>query len=398
MRGGEELLAQYGYDANGRRVSKTLANGVSASYSYNRAGLMTRLENRQGETVVSAWDYEYDLSGKQRAKTDRDGLRTEYRYDMLGQLALERTVNADGQETGSIRYTYDGYGNRLSAESTGYAQYSESYAYDITDRMVSRSRTEADETVETVYSYDLNGNLIRSESEGKATARSYNAFGEQMSYAREGLKLWYRYRPDGLRHSKEKVGGGAPGVVTHLWDGQEIAAELSGSGTVSAVYSRGNGELICQQIGENRSYYLHNAHGDVTERLDENGTLLKRYRYDRRRWVTRASRSMLTRTPLATAANTSTGRRRKSICARVTTTAPQAGSTARTPNATARTGTATAAQTRSTAPILPAQAGCPRRGTAQRSGFRTIKTRWLKLQWARSWSQRQRWQLRQLAV
>src|SRR5699024_3993879 len=90
----------------------------------------------------------------------------------------------------------------------------------------------------------------------------------------------YGYDPNGLRHSKEKVGGGAPGVVTHLWDGQEIAAELSGSGTVSAVYSRGNGELICQQIGENRSYYLHNAHGDVTERIDENGTLLKRHRYD----------------------------------------------------------------------------------------------------------------------
>ena len=39
-------------------------------------------------------------------------------------------------------------------------------------------------------------------------------------------------------------------------------------------------QLIAQQIGENLFYYLHNAHGDVVQRIAENGTSAPQYRYD----------------------------------------------------------------------------------------------------------------------
>ena len=39
-------------------------------------------------------------------------------------------------------------------------------------------------------------------------------------------------------------------------------------------------QLIAHQIGEGLFYYLHNAHGDVVQRISENGTSAPQYRYD----------------------------------------------------------------------------------------------------------------------
>ena len=46
-----------------------------------------------------------------------------------------------------------------------------------------------------------------------------------------------------------------------------------------AVYIRGS-ELICQKIGEEYFFYLHNAHGDVVHRISAAGDLAPEYEYD----------------------------------------------------------------------------------------------------------------------
>ena len=46
-----------------------------------------------------------------------------------------------------------------------------------------------------------------------------------------------------------------------------------------AVYIRGS-ELICQKIGEECFFYLHNAHGDVVHRISAAGDLAPEYEYD----------------------------------------------------------------------------------------------------------------------
>ena len=84
----------------------------------------------------------------------------------------------------------------------------------------------------------------------------------------------YTYRPDGLRHCKE-IGGV---LTTHLWDGQNMAAEVGANG-VFARYIRGV-NLIARRQDNLNQYYHFNAHGDVVLRTDYNGTALKHYDYD----------------------------------------------------------------------------------------------------------------------
>jgi RHS repeat-associated protein len=65
-------------------------------------------------------------------------------------------------------------------------------------------------------------------------------------------------------------------TTTHIWDGANIAAELTGS-TVSATYVRGI-NLIAK--GGGSQYYSFNAHGDVAQLTNSSGTVTKDYRYD----------------------------------------------------------------------------------------------------------------------
>ena len=57
-----------------------------------------------------------------------------------------------------------------------------------------------------------------------------------------------------------------------------MIAETTGN-TVSAVYLRGT-NLICQKRGTTLSYYLFNAHGDVTALTGAGGAVTERYEYD----------------------------------------------------------------------------------------------------------------------
>ena len=76
------VIANYVYDANGRKTQQILANGGVTTYSYNNAGLVTAVVNKVGEDTVSCFNYQYSLDGEQTAKTDKDGITTHYTYVM----------------------------------------------------------------------------------------------------------------------------------------------------------------------------------------------------------------------------------------------------------------------------------------------------------------------------
>ena len=83
----------------------------------------------------------------------------------------------------------------------------------------------------------------------------------------------YTYRADGLRHSKT-----VNGVSTvHVWKGNSIVLELDGSGAIINRFDRSlTGRLI---RGEHHGYYLHNKRGDVVQRVNAQGQILRNYRY-----------------------------------------------------------------------------------------------------------------------
>jgi len=263
--------ASYTYDANGNRASLTYANGITTTYAYNHANMVTQIKNMAGSTVRSQYDYQYNYDGNQKQKTAVESgvtTTTAYVYDGMGRLTKE-TQAITGGATTVWDYTYDLRHNRTSMTQGAVTT---KYTYDNSNRLTQSS----DGTDTTVYTYDANGNQTKVEVNGVTTeSYTYNRLNQQTSATKGGVTTAYTYRPDGLRNSK-KVGSGA--VIKHVYDGWSIIAELNGSTVVNKVV-RGIGAVYIDISGV-KSYYLYNAHGDVTQLTNTGGAVTKVYKYD----------------------------------------------------------------------------------------------------------------------
>ncbi|MDR0569953.1 MAG: InlB B-repeat-containing protein, partial [Clostridiales Family XIII bacterium] len=114
VRSGGTAVARYtSYDRNGNLLAATYPTaGVSATYSYNQAGLLTSLTNKKGAAVLAGSSYTYYLDGSPASKTE-DGERTDYAYYDYGALKSESSP------TLTRAYQYDAAGNRTSMAVTG---------------------------------------------------------------------------------------------------------------------------------------------------------------------------------------------------------------------------------------------------------------------------------------
>jgi RHS repeat-associated protein len=63
----------------------------------------------------------------------------------------------------------------------------------------------------------------------------------------------------------------------HIWDGANIALDITGAAVVS--YVRGIG-LIASKTGTVFAYYVFNARGDVVQLTNNTGVVTRNYRYD----------------------------------------------------------------------------------------------------------------------
>ena len=295
---GGTVIARYAYDDNGNRASLEYPeSGLATAYAYNAANLVTTLENKRGDRTVSSFSYTYYLDGNQKSRTEADGRVTSYVYDSMGRLAQESEA-----EGNTIAYSYDRFSNRSTMTVTGGETYTTTYSYHPNNWLLAEEKREKD-TVETFrYRYDGNGNQVYREwsktgpDDGTAPRvgyvpngfrrdiatleiRGYNGFNQMVSLYADGERTAYTYRPDGLRYGKTYGSGADAADTIHLWDGQNIAAEIGAAGNIVARYLRGANLIAREQDGA-AQYYLFNAHGDVTQRLDALGNQLKNYRYD----------------------------------------------------------------------------------------------------------------------
>jgi len=282
--------AAYTYDANGNRQSLTYnASGNSTEYAYNLANKLKLISNKQGTNIISSYAYTYYLDGNQASKTDHTGKVTSYTYDDLGRLESE---SPQGEAT--IVYTYDDYNNRaamtVGSEIT-------SYTYDKNSRLITETKSESNTDEIIRYYYDNNGNqicktsetiepgqsgssgsynvyVLEDSDEKEATFNEYNGFNQLKKVITGGVVAEYRYNADGLRTTKTVNGT----ETRHIWDGRNIAAELSGT-EMTAKYVRGI-NLIYKDMAGTVNYYLFNGHGDVVQLTGSDGNVTKAYDYD----------------------------------------------------------------------------------------------------------------------
>ena len=199
-------------------------NGVEQQYGYNYANLVTTLTHWKNGERFEAQYYTYTPDGNQSNKRWGAGREVWYAYDRFGRLTREEDV---GRRV--ISYTYDRFSNRTKLTVDGVREMGEKsfetvYTYDSNNRLLTEVKTEQGATETTTYAYDRNGNQTRRgwqreepdkrvrgsigfakgpvDGNAFSDTRVYNASNQLVQVHRDGMRVAYAYRPDGLRHSK----------------------------------------------------------------------------------------------------------------------------------------------------------------------------------------------------
>ena len=248
--------------------------------------LKDECDNYVGSTSPSYRTYSYYMDGSVN-RVDDDSTLYVYSYDSMGRLYMEEDYRDDtGYE---LDFAYDRFGNResLFAYNVDYDDWYEiAYTYDLNNRLIREDREDFIDSLghtagvtATTYTYDGNGSQLTKTTVDGAETRTYNGFGQLEGITGPSGSASFAYRPDGLRYRKTTGSGSAAATHIHLWDGQNIVAEVGATGALNTRYIRGTG-LIAREMDGALQYYLFDAHGDVLHRLDANGNVLKTYRYD----------------------------------------------------------------------------------------------------------------------
>ena len=137
----------YTYDAAGNVASITSSNtnGISVNYTYDQTNrLLTVADNRltSGQYTTT---YTYDLASNLATVTYPNGVSSTFTYDDLNRVTAvndgiyrlsNETISLDPHsKNGTVGYSLDPVGNRLSQTSTLPGISTGSFTYDANDRL-----------------------------------------------------------------------------------------------------------------------------------------------------------------------------------------------------------------------------------------------------------------------
>ncbi|MFC0212338.1 RHS repeat-associated core domain-containing protein [Paenibacillus chartarius] len=221
--------ASYTYKKNGLTDVVSLKNGMNSTYGFDGANLISLVQNKSNGINVNTFGYSYDNNYNQTGKTE-NGTSFSFGYDKLNRIA----TSTQFQES----YTYDSRGNRQTMH-----------------------RNQQINPTDASYDYDDRNRLIKVTLSG-------------------GKVVSYKYNGDGLLY--ERTEGGQ--TTRYYYDGSSVIAEgmvqTDGKAVLKARYLRGNGLVARVDASGNKTYYLHNGHGDIIGLADVNGNTLNTYSYD----------------------------------------------------------------------------------------------------------------------
>lgn len=166
----------YAYDAGGLRSSLALEGVTFLSYGWDAGG---RLETLQRGTRV--FTFGHDVLDRRTSLTHANGLETTYAYDLADRL-LSVTARQGVAVLSQAGYTYDRADNRLSKTASGFT---ESYGYDVLDRLVSVERG-AGAAGHAHFGYDRVGNRLVSQVNDVVRQSTYDAGGRLLATAGGG--------------------------------------------------------------------------------------------------------------------------------------------------------------------------------------------------------------------
>jgi RHS repeat-associated protein len=209
----------FAYDSSNRRTSLTLPNGIVMSYGYDNASQLTGITYANGSTTLGTLTYAYDLAGR---RTQMGGSYAQIGLP-LGVSEAEYNANNQLTEWGTASLFYDANGNMTS---------------------------------DGVNSFNWN-------------ARS------QMS-SMNSSSVSFQYDPYGRRAGKT-----AAGVTTnYLYDGANIAQEISGGSPIANLLSGGIDEAFTRTDSSGTADFLTDGLGTTINLTNSSGSSLAQYAYE----------------------------------------------------------------------------------------------------------------------
>ena len=196
------------YDKYNRMICSTDFYGVKTYYSYTPAGLISQIERKDDDKLLSSLTIKYDSQGFPESYIDHvgktksferdawgrvvkelfpDDTEVSYTYNVLGQLATVLDQNQN-----KIKFAWNRFG--MDAKTTPVGQLTD-YVHDqygLLKQMLSKQGKEQARSIS--YEYDQYDRLIKLDyGNGDIETRSYDSWGKLLTSQRGKEKFSYQY-------------------------------------------------------------------------------------------------------------------------------------------------------------------------------------------------------------
>jgi len=269
--GGARRTERFTYDTAGRLETFKNRAGNVQTFSYDALNRMTGFSWNDGVTPSVSFGYD---AGSRLIEIDNPNAKISRYYYNDNLLRVEHTEDISGNPLGQMVYTYDGDGNRASADVwPGGA--SLDYLYTWRDQL---KYLKSGASTLATYEYDLDGNLSsRSLNNSTGTTYAYDAL-DQVTWVTHSLtgttrRLTYGYDNVGNRKwAQRDLANGD--VFGYDFNDQVIAVKLNipdpttaPAGAQSIIYDANGNRAWFTPYGSNDQYVIN----DLNQYTSRNG-------------------------------------------------------------------------------------------------------------------------------
>ena len=264
------------YAADSRDLARIELNDATVDYSRDAEHRITQIQYQVNGEAPRTFGYSYDALGRRSQATLANGITAVYTWDAASQLTGITYKRADGSVLGDLTYGYDLGGRRTKAGGSlakvDLPQAVNDAQYNLANQITRWSgRT---------YSYDLNGNLA---SDG-TNQYSWNEQ-DLLAGITGGVTASFRYDMYGNRREQTVDGH----RTQSFWIGDELNFTIVDNDYAHRVRQfspypeSGLDELTYRRIGDDASqdrYVLRDANNNVVALTDANQQSQTQYRYE----------------------------------------------------------------------------------------------------------------------
>ncbi|MBC1801551.1 RHS repeat protein [Listeria booriae] len=254
----------FDYDEFGNISNYTNGNGVGTTFNYSPSQKVSEIQigTRSGNLIFEEY-YTYDGLGNKVSAENKKYGKTNYDYDEINQLVKEEIVGQSVKE-----YSYDGFGNRVRIKGSG--------GIDVTAQF-----NKANQMVQFAgdkIEYDKNGNRLKDGS----YSYEWNVDDQLISITKNtNTKPLATYKYDEKGRRIEKNFDGKTTQYIYNGDSLNLLYEIDNTGNVEKQYTySADGLRVAMKIGDKTVYYQYNSHGDVVALTDKQGLVIGEYVYD----------------------------------------------------------------------------------------------------------------------